>query len=167
MSRLLEVKITPISTTPDVITTEDAKEYCRVDFTEDDSLFQQLIASSRERLQRYTCRVFLKSNCVAIYAQECGGDRILLSYSDSIVLDGSSPYTGLLLGESIIKTEDQEVVLEYEAGYVPGSIPEWMQQAVLIDVAYRYENRGDIGATSGINEELKEYLKPFVNWSLL
>ncbi len=165
MSRLLEVKIAPISTEPDVISTEDAKDYCRVDFTEDDSLFQQLIASSRLRLERYLCRVFLRSVCNAIYTQECGGDRILLSYSDNMVMQSGSQYATSLVGESYINTNDTVVMIEYTAGYE--EIPEWIEQAVLMDVAYRYENRGEIPISAGINGELKEFLRPYVKWSFL
>lgn len=167
MSRLIQIKIAPKASTPDVVTTAEAKDYSRVDFNEDDTLFAQLIASSRERLEKYCCRVFLESDCEAIYCQEGCGDRILLSYSDNIVLAPGGSYNDLLVGEIYIKTEDKEVKLEYEAGYPTESMPGWIKQAVLMDVAYRYENRGDVAINSGINGEVKEFLRPFVNWSYL
>lgn len=166
MSSLIEVKITPISSTPDVVTLQEVKDYCRVDFIDDDALFTQLIASSRIQLEKYCCRVFLRSNCKAVYTQQGCGDRVLLSYSDGIVLDPGSQYVGKLVGESWIDTTDKVVLLNYAAGY--SVIPGWVKQAVLMDVAYRYENRGDTGGNrSHINAEVQEYLRPFVNWSLI
>lgn len=167
MSRLIEIKITPISNSPDVVTTQDAKEYCRVDFNDDDSFFDQLIASSRQRMERYCCRVFLRADCVAYYEQQGCGDRITLSYSDNILLNAEGKYNDYLVGESYISTCDKEVKLEYKAGYAAESMPAWMKQAVLMDVAYRYENRGDMAANSGINGEVKSFVAPFVNWSLV
>lgn len=167
MSRLVQIKITPKDTAPDVITLQDVKDYCRVDFNNDDTLFTQLIASSRERLEKYCGRVFLESDCEAIYNQEGCGDRVLLAYSDNIVLDPGGAYNSLLVGESYIKTEDEEVKLTYEAGYPVETMPKWIKQAVLMDVAYRYENRGDVSISTGINGEVKEFLKPFVNWSYI
>jgi hypothetical protein len=164
MSRLLSIKIEPISPVTDVITVSEAKQYCRVDFADDDTLFIQLIASSRQRLERYTCRVFLPSNCSAIYNQECGGDRILLSYSDNILLDAGSDYIDSLVGDVYIETCDKKVELEYTSGY--DETPEWIKQAVLMDVAWRYENRGDVAATV-IDTEVKDYLMPYVKWAML
>lgn len=167
MSSLLNIKITPLSATPDVVTVQEAKDYCRVDFSEDDVLFAQLIAASRQQLERYTNRVFLKATCKALYTQQGCGDRVLLSYSDNIVLANSSPYADGLVGESYIDTEDRKVELEYTAGYEQASMPEWIKQAVLMSVAYRYENRGDVAAQSGINGEVKAFVAPYVNWSLI
>lgn len=166
MSRLLEVKISPIDSDIDVVSVLEAKKYCRIDFCDDDMMLSGLIAASRLKLERYACRVFLKSNCSAIYVQEGCGDRILLSYSDNIVLAAGGDYNDLIVGESYIDTTDKLVKLEYTAGYE--DMPEWIKQAVLMDVAYMYENRGDMSVGRGlINSETKEYLMPYVKWSLI
>lgn len=171
MSSLIEIKIKPVSATPDVVTVQEAKDYCRVDFNSDDTLFAQLIASSRERLEKYSGRVFLYSDCTAVYTQHGCGDRVLLAYSDNIVLPDDSVYKDHLMGESYIDTEDKVVLLEYKAGYVvdvSNKMPEWIKQAVLMDVAYRYENRGDISMNAAqINTEVTEYVAPYVKWSLI
>jgi len=171
MSRLLDHKITPIipESGPfvDVVTVQEAKDYCRVDFADDDALFARLIAASRLSLQEYSGRVFIAANCTAVYAQEGCGDRVALSYSDNIVLPNDSPYYGQLIGDSYLKTTDHEVNLTYTAGYTASNVREWMRMAVLMDVAYKYENRGDVAVSASICQEAKEYLKPFVNWSLL
>jgi hypothetical protein len=171
MSRLLSHKITPIlpqsGALADVITLQEAKDYCRVDFNDDDNLFTRLIASSRLSLQQYTGRVFLAANCTAMYAQEGCGDRVALYFSDNMVLPEDDAYTGLLIGDSYLETTDSKVSLTYTAGYAAASVPEWMKHAVLMDVAYKYENRGDVAVSSSICTEVKEYLKPFVKWSLI
>lgn len=167
MSKLIEIKITPDEYVQDVVTIQEAKDYCRVDFCDDDNLFSQLIESSRQYLEQYTCRVFLPSTCKAVYTQEGCGDRILLSYSDNIVLPDDSKYKHVLTGESYIDTCDKVVLLEYSAGYSIDGMPQWIKQAVLMNVAWRYENRGDVSAKDGINNEVEEFLKPYVNWSFL
>jgi hypothetical protein len=171
MSRLLSHTITPIQpeseSLADVVTLQEAKDYCRVDFNEDNSLFARLIASSRLSLQEYTGRVFLAANCTAIYVQEGCGDRVALYFSDNIELPVGSTYTDLLIGDSYLETTESKVSLTYTAGYTAASVPEWMKHAVLMDVAYKYENRGDVAVSSSICTEVKEYLKPFVKWSLI
>jgi len=168
MSRLLSHKIAIIDVSPDVVTVQEAKEYCRVDFADDDNLFERLIASSRQRLQEYTGRVFLEADCEAVYAQEGCGDRVSLYFSDAIQLPDDSPYKDSLIGDNYIDTTDHNVKLTYTAGYPAESVPEWMKLAVLMDVAYRYENRGDVAVSmSGINAEVREFLKPYVKWSLI
>lgn len=166
MSRLLDIKIEPVDYGIEVMYVEDVKSYCRVDFCEDDKLFARLIAASRQRIERYTGRVFLLSNCEAIYEQEGCGDRILLSFSDNIKLEDDSIYNDKIVGDSFIKTTDHIVKLKYTAGYE--IMPDWIKQAVLMDVAYMYENRGDMSISRGlINSETKEFLMPYVKWSLL
>lgn len=171
MSSLIEITIKPQANVVDVVTVQEAKDYCRVDFNSDDTLFEQLIASSRQRLEKYCGRVFLRSDCKAVYTQRGCGDRVLLAYSDNILLPDESAYKDKLVGESYIDTEDKLVLLEYEAGYEvddESKMPDWIKTAVLMDVAYRYENRGDVGtAASQINTEVKEYLTPYVKWSLI
>jgi hypothetical protein len=168
MSRLLHKKITLVNKAPDIVTVEEVKCYCRIDFDDDDVLLQRLIRSSRERLQEYTGRVFLLSNCEATYVQEGCGDRVALKFSDNIELSESSPYKDSLIGDSYINTTDKEVKLNYRAGYDVEEVPEWMKQAVIMDVAYRYENRGDVATIAGqINTELKDFLRPYLNWGYL
>lgn len=59
-------------------------------------------------------------------------------------------------------------MLTYTAGYAAGSVTEWMKVAVLMQVAYRYENRGDVGGRMDeISAEVKSFVAPFVNWALL
>jgi len=161
MSRLSYINIVPDLESGDIVTLEEAKSYCRVDFDDDDELFERLIKSSRERIQDYTGRVLLPSTCQAIYEQEGLGDRILLVFSDNIVLDEESPYFDKLKGDAYIDTCDRMVDISYTAGYEAEDKPEWIATAALIDIAYRYENRGDVKVANGDNQELISFLKPF------
>ena len=150
----------------DVVSIADAKNYCRVDFNDDDLLFARLIEASRQRLEKYTGRVFLRSNCSAIYAQESGGDRVRLFFSDNIDLDASSDYYLSLIGESYIDSTDELIKLNYIAGY--DIIPEWIKQAVLMDVSWMYENRGDVTVSAGqINNGTKAFLGQFAKFSMI
>lgn len=150
----------------DVVSIADAKNYCRVDFNDDDLLFARLIEASRQRLEKYTGRVFLRSNCNAIYAQESGGDRVRLFFSDNIDLDSASDYYLSLIGESYIDSTDELIKLNYIAGY--DIIPEWIKQAVLMDVSWMYENRGDVTVSAGqINNGTKAFLGQFAKFSMI
>lgn len=163
MSRLLEISITPLVGAIEPVTLEEAKVYLRVDFDDDDAVIARMIKSSVQRLQKYSGRVFTRSQCHAVYAQEPGGDRILLAYNDNITITGD--YADCMIGTTVIKTTDTEVEIDYEAGYTV--IPDWITTAVLQDVAWMYENRGDMAQQGKINPEVREYLKPFVKWSML
>lgn len=167
MSSLIEIKLTPTEESQEPVTLAEAKAYCRIDFNDDDTIIPRLITSTRERLEKYCSRVFRPAECKAVYTQQGCGDRIILAYSDNIELTGdSTQYVDGMVSESYINTTDKVVLLEYTAGYE--QYPDWIKQAVLMDVAYRYENRGDIGANPDhISSEVKSFVAPFVNWSLL
>lgn len=164
MSRLLDISITPLPGAIEPVTLEEAKVYLRVDFDDDDAVITRMIRSSVQRLQKYSGRVFTRSNCSAYYRQECGGDRILLAYNDNISLT-TGDYVDKLKGGTLIETTDTDVEIDYEAGYTV--IPDWITTAVLQDVAWMYENRGDVTQQGKINPEVREFLRPFVKWSLL
>jgi hypothetical protein len=165
MSRLIAHKITKNDGASPVVSLAEAKAYMRVDFNDDDAIISSLIDSSTARLQEYTGRVFLPSACEAHYRQEGCGDMVRLVYSDNIELtNGSTSYADSLVLDEYLQTDDKEVKLTYTAGYA--EMPEWIKTAVLLDVSWRYENRGDVAATV-INTEVKDYLMPYVNWSYL
>lgn len=165
MSRLISKKVT-LKSNDLPVNLADVKEYLRVDFDDDDALIEALIRSSVDYLHEYLRRVIVPSSVEAWYKQECGGDQIALSFSDNIVLTGDAltAYGTSLFGDTILKTEETEVHLTYDAGIE--TIPDWFKTAIMINVAWRYDNRGDVAAGK-IDPETMNYLKPYVNWSFL
>lgn len=164
MAYLQYKEINKIDTATLPIALQVVKEYMVVDYNDHDTLITSLIWSTIHYIEEYTCRVLVKANCKAIYHQS-GGDVVKLAYCDNISMPLDSPYQ--VVGD-MIHTTDDIVSIEYVAGYNVGVLPEWAQQAIKMNVSWRYSNRGDVAIDiNQIDNETKEFLKPYVNWRML
>jgi hypothetical protein len=137
------------------VTLEEVKEWCRIDsdLTADDTLLETIIKAARISCEGYTNRSFVNHDIEAVLRNECG--NILLPYCP-IAFDSNE--ADVLFydedGENI--TDKIELVgtefpyiknkLEYiKAVYSTGAeLPKDLKTALLMQVAFMYENRGDI-----------------------
>ena len=151
--------ITPINTTVDVVTVQEAKDHCNCDVDTFDALFTGWIAAARMALQVFTNQAFLPSN-VTYYVENDGfhGWYAALPYANNAVLTGDSATKYELKGERVYTT-DPDMSLTYTAGTAP---EQWMKQSALMYVADLYENRGE-GQNTKIGEAAKQYCKGFIN----
>lgn len=146
------------------VTLDEVKAYCKIDIgTTDDTIITELITTSREQCEDFTGISILKRTVTAIVNNTNGG--IFLPYCPFISLvsltdkDGnaisSSDYTfsGSLFPQLTHPTWDR-LTLVYTAGY--GLPPSRIKTAILQQVFYLYENRGEsaIISRSGIVAEL-------------
>ena len=139
----------------------EVKDYLKVDYYDEDNVIRMLIWAAVQGVERYTGRIIVPAECKAIYTQQ-GGDLVKLYYSDNIALVTGSSY---VVDGDMIRTSDEYVSIEYTAGY--SEIPQWAKSAILANIAFRYEHRGDEVMEDKIDPLTKSILKPFVKWALL
>lgn len=58
-------------------------------------------------------------------------------------------------------TYNSRYSVEYVAGYT--ELPEELKQAMLHELAYRYENRGNLNVKAGLHETTAQMLLPYMN----
>lgn len=157
------------STAPSVepVTLEEAKLFCRVDTSDDDTLISSLIKSAREASEKRTGRVYITQSIKMV--AEIDSTFIVLpkppfiSLTTLKYLDGDEAWQSMTvatdyltstrgqMGTITLKTvpfvnNEGQIVIEavYQAGYgASGSyVPEALKQAILHRVAAMYEHRG-------------------------
>ncbi len=165
MPVLKDIVINPIEGEPEVISVEEAKAQLIVDFDADDNLILGYIRSATQALQQFTGRVFVKSECKAIWSAwssrwECAYNFYNLCFSDNMVLNEGSKYTLNDAGEVV--TSDSTIVLEYTAGYEADKIPQIVKDAVAMYVADLYSNRGEERQDRTVGREAKQHIASFI-----
>lgn len=148
MSRLISVKLTPAEPITEPVTLEEAKDFLKVDFSDDDDVISSLIVSSRQKCEKILGLCLVETKVKALYKN--GGDLIELAYgpietdTDGLpVIDGLPEDTEVKGdGNQVwISTFQAELNLSYTSKMDP--MPSWAKLAILNDVAYFYENRGN------------------------
>lgn len=162
MPVLKDIVINPIEGEPEVISVEEAKAQLIVDHDADDNLILGYIRSATQALQMFTGRVFVKSDCKAIWQQLyfCKEYTYNLCFSDNIALNNGSKYTVNDAGDII--TSDDTIVLEYTAGYEADKIPQIVKDAVAMYVADLYENRGNERQDRTVGREARLHIASFI-----
>ena len=148
MSRLISAKLTPVEPITEPVTLSEAKEYLKIDFSEDDTLISSLIVSSRRKCEQMLGLCLVETKVKALYKN--GGDLVELAYGPITTdVDGLPIIDGLSEGVEIkgdgnqiwVSTTEKELNLSYTSKMDP--MPDWAKQAILNDVAFFYESRGD------------------------
>jgi hypothetical protein len=169
MKRFNESLENKVETEPtELISVATVKDHLHIDGTEEDTYLTSLIKQCRKRVENYCS--------ISIGSQSREG-RIYLNYCDEFRV----PYGPLLSVESLEyvnppndnedMTEDEDFVvmgdriksyrggefaIEYTAGYE--TLPYDLGLALLNEIAFRYENRGD---GSLVSEGAKSLLTPY------
>ncbi len=147
------------------VTLDEVKEYCKIDFNDEDDLLTRLITSSRETLEKYTGLSFVPKILTAILKNECGG--IEIPYGPTpypIDLTTVTDIYGNAWTASWIKIVGNQfkflydpiscyVQIMYSAGYISQAeyltagggliIPEDLRIAIMAQTFFRYQNRGE------------------------
>ena len=132
MNRSLKV-VTP-STVP-LFTTSEAKDFLKVDTTADDTLIDNLVAAATESCQIYTNQYFLKT-AVEQYSDTWAGIYTLYKSPVSVI-------THIKYYDSDLADRINAVHVNYSVGYgiTSDTVPQGIQQAVLLTLGNWYENR--------------------------
>jgi uncharacterized phiE125 gp8 family phage protein len=149
---ILNVNVTSIAATESV-SLADVKLYCKIDelITLDDFLLSEMITVARQVVEDYTNEALTPRNITAIVRNLCG--EVYLPYSpitSAVILsdsDGNSISDGVVLGDdrAFIKEPITDYIkATYTAGYTAANLPKKYATAIKMQVAYMYENRGDL-----------------------
>lgn len=164
------------STATEPVTLDQAKNQCRIDFTDDDVFVTQLITACRRQIERF-CGISIVSkqgsltmDLIADMEIPYGPVIALTSFIDkdgNVISSGQYSVYGaqfkriMPLGFKFYRS-----VLTYTAGYGTTPVPPDLCLAILQEIAFRYENRGEGQDTRksvnpGICESAQLYAEPF------
>lgn len=139
------------------VTLQEAKDWCRIDVADDDTLIEMLIKGARAicehagNLSLITRTVSAKihnglGNFVLPYGPVVGD---ITSFTDV----NGEVFTDYVLSDSY----GQDMTVVYNAGYA--TLPENLKTALLCQIAWMYNNRGDVKLASSLSLESSLILK--------
>lgn len=155
------------------VTLDDAKLHLIISHTDDDNYIEDiLIPQCRATVETYI-QLALVSKIIVMFARVDSGARTTLPWApfQSIVtmqyMGDDHNYDQVLStdkyyvdGNDIVIDVDASIRLEYTTGYPEGNVPAPLRRAILNEIAYQYENRGDAG-TKGISDAAKALANPY------
>ena len=141
------------------VTKDEVKAYCKLSTgTAEDTLLDIFITAARKQCEAYSNISFIPRTVTAIITNFCGG--IFLPYGptgaitsvtdkDGTALTVDETYTiqGTTWKQLLTPLQDGLTVV-YAAGYANGSLPAELKLAILQQVFYLYENRGEISSVT-------------------
>lgn len=174
-TNIKDIKLVEADDITEPVLLADAKDQLRITFTDDDAIITKLIKQARKSLEKYCC-VSMVSKTVSLLIDlirevelPYGPSQEVTSFSDS---DGNAidPSFYQLNGVSytLIRPTSRSfinAVLVYTVGM--DSVEEDLQLAILQEVAFRYEHRGDDADTRksvnpGVCEAAQILAAPFI-----
>lgn len=134
------------------ITLAEAKAHLRIDFDDENTYINTLIAAARKKIEDYTgCSLLLTEITVVMENGKPGIELPYGPYKDFFLLkDGqgdliaADDYT--LKGTEFIildQSVSTDITMTYNAGYTVDNLPPDLKLAVLHQITHFYENRGD------------------------
>lgn len=156
---VLDVSFSGEGTTEPVIL-QEAKDWCKIDdVDDDDTLIEELITSARILCEEYSGISFINRTVTASLNNSLGG--IELPYGPvktftSIVDSESNSLEYTLRNEKfkqLIDPAKSFVKVVYTAGYK--ILPKNLKTAILNQIAWMYDNRGDVKIASALSDAAK------------
>lgn len=155
------------------VTLAEAKAWLRVDYTDDDTLIPSMIKSARQSVEKFTNRALVvKSVSLNL---ETPDDFISTAYKLKLPYAKGSVVSVLVLKDwdSVTLAADTDYYLKgqtlhslngfYEITYtVTPTVPEALKEAVLMEIAERYNNRGETNS-EGLSKAAEDKAAPFVD----
>lgn len=138
------------------ITVSQAQAFCRVENTSvgQDELFALWIRAARTKIEQYTGLSLIPRNIVAILTVPQGNMELPFGPVTNIPTFVDTEDVAIYpivrgLDFPYIVDEVAYTKATYTAGYAEGDVPEELQQAMLLQVCFWWENRGDQSAGYG------------------
>ena len=163
-NRILDVQSDESSVT-EPVTVQEAKDFCRIDISTDDTLISSFITAARKMCEAYTNIGFVQRDFTVVLSNPNGGiyipygpvtDVTLLDADGDEILAADYELSGNDFVQ-IIEPWDERIKAVYTGGYE--ILPAHLKTGLLNTILYLYDNRAD-GADS-IGPISKMILKPF------
>ncbi len=132
------------------VTVTEAKAFCRVDFTNtsQDALFAMWVRAARTKIEQYTGLSLIPRNIVAVLSNPQGNMELpfgpvsgAVTFVDENGTDMAVTTQGL--NYPYVPIPFTYAKATYQAGFADGQVPDELKQAILLQVAYWWANRGD------------------------
>lgn len=145
---VLDIQDVTSSESPEPVTLEEAKLYCRIDFNTEDALITSMIQTARLKLEKYTGLSFKPKMLKVLLNNGMGGidlpygpitgDVAVLDSDDQLV---ASATTKGFDYKTLETPADNGLTVSYQCGFAV--LPETLKTAIKAQVLYMYEHRGD------------------------
>lgn len=148
---VLSVSFDDDGTETEPVTLQEAKDWCRIDVTDDDTLITALITAARIVCENFANLSFIERTVTARINNGLG--NFYLPYGPVTTISGATldDATSILDADySINNAYGQIYTVVYSAGYA--TLPKNFKTAILNQIAWMYENRGDARVASGVGE---------------
>ena len=159
---VLEVKQVESSVT-EPVTVQEAKDWMKVDLTDDDTLIEELITVARKQVEGYLCISLVPKTITAILNNSQGGIELPYGPVASITSVKDEDDIAIEATEYLPQGEDYKTIktpYDYlKVVYVTEANTEY-KTGVLQQILYLYENRGDVNAGQ-LSPMVKMTLKPY------
>lgn len=141
----------------------EVKEYLDIDYSNHDDMLLTMIGAARRRLERYTARSFGSKTVKVIMEAWCGQ---VLPYGPVNAITAALREGTADTGYEVKGDEfEPDFGGEWEVTYTTiGDLPDDLKEAMMAEVAYRYENRGDDNVMA-MSTAAKDLAKPYKNYS--
>lgn len=156
-NNILDSTQTKIGYTDYPITVAQAKSFCRAENTtaDQDELFALWIRAIFTKVENYTGLSLTPKNIVAVLTVPQGQLELPfgpVTNTPSFVNQQGTAQTIIIYGLNFPSIQYPVIYTKatYTAGYADGAIPDELIEAMLLNIAYYWENRGDqsIGTSS-------------------
>jgi uncharacterized phiE125 gp8 family phage protein len=156
------------------LTLQEAKEWLIVGHSQDDVIIRRLITAvrlmceSRTKRQFIACTVLVTANIVEPFylprLPVVSVESVTIRNPDTNIYDPVDTDKYYEDGETVV-IKEYTAYNRYQVNYTAGyeSLPEDLKQAMLHELAYRYENRGNLNVKSGLHETTVQMLTPYMN----
>lgn len=136
-----------LENTTEPVTVQEAKDWLRIDISDDDTLVGSLITAARIICEQYTNISFITRTVTATLHNTLGGISLPYGPVNSItsVTERDTAITDYTMSgasfQRLVTVFEQEVTVVYTAGYA--TLPKNLKTAILNQIGFLYENRGD------------------------
>lgn len=142
------------------ITVQEAKDWIRVDVSDDDTIILKLITAARRICEKYVNMSLIARTVTAKINNGLG--NFYLPYGPVVAITSATDYysNDITTGFSLDTVYGNALTIVYTAGYADGLLPEELRTAILDQIAWMYTNRGDVQLASALSLESMLTLKP-------
>jgi hypothetical protein len=149
------------------VTLEEAKAHLIVTFDEDDVYISALILAATQAIADY-CNISINNAMITVWGKADSVGRFKLPFGPvsyvisvaSIEPNGESCFATLFGNKTIGTIQNAELTIAYYTGFSK-PIQNNLKQAILAQIAYMYENRGDQDKQTGICALAQQLSQPF------
>lgn len=140
-----DVRFTDESSTYPV-TLQEAKDYCRIGLSNDDVDITLMIKAATQTIEQYTKLSLITRTVTAIISNPCGYIELPFGpvTNTPTFANTTDEANKEFIGLDFIKVKNptyEDMEIEYTAGYE--TVPFDLKQAILAQILYLYEMRGD------------------------